>query len=580
MDAELTPGAFSPGLLLDIRQQLEAAAAAMDATLRQGASAPTIGRHGWTAAGFYAATGSLILGGRESHPLLLEAAASALAHLVMQQTAAGKAFTPGAIYATNDPRSDAAGVEDLILTAPVVRGGSLVCFVALTASHQALGRGSLAPMESLREEGVVLPWTRVDRTDGPEEPILSLLAANVLAPTAFLEDLAVQRKALGHGLAVAGQLADEQRGDVLVAAWDALAAGGRRALEKVLGKVEAKELRGRVGPFIVRIRRNGDGFSIALDRPEVGAGLPPPALARAAVRAGLREALAAEAPAVSRLGGWADALLAEIPWEFPSGTPVGLARFLGAQAIAEATLAALAAEFPHLTHTPDGGCPLVDLRGERADKSRYRLRLRLGAGLGASVFGDGMSHAAPAFSPQCLGAVEELEREAPLRVLRLELLPDSAGPGQYRGGLGARLELELLEGRAEIDVLLPGRAAGLGGGMRGRRGRLVLTAPDEGVREVEGPRQATFTLRAGHRLLLESPGGGGWGVPFQRALMRVEEDLARGLVSPDQSRTRYGVVVQPGRLERDDHLTYRLRHYLLGMLTAEDIIAGEEMLDE
>jgi N-methylhydantoinase B len=86
-------------------------------------------------------------------------------------------------------------------------------------------------------------------------------------------------------------------------------------------------------------------------------------------------------------------------------------------------------------------------------------------------------------------------------------------------------------------------------------------------------------LRAGHRLVLETPGGGGWGLAFQRSIMRIEEDLTRALVTPDQSKRRYGVVLKPGTLEKDDHLTYRVRHYLLSTLAAEDIIAGEELLD-
>jgi hypothetical protein len=72
---------------------------------------------------------------------------------------------------------------------------------------------------------------------------------------------------------------------------------------------------------------------------------------------------------------------------------------------------------------------------------------------------------------------------------------------------------------------------------------------------------------------------GGWGLPFQRSIMRVEEDLARDLITRDQSKSRYGVVVKPGSPEKDDHLTYRVRHYLLSTLAVEDIIAGEELLD-
>jgi N-methylhydantoinase B/oxoprolinase/acetone carboxylase alpha subunit len=99
------------------------------------------------------------------------------------------------------------------------------------------------------------------------------------------------------------------------------------------------------------------------------------------------------------------------------------------------------------------------------------------------------------------------------------------------------------------------------------------------MREHAGPAQVSLMLRAGRRLVLESPGGGGWGLPFQRSIMRVEEDLARDLITRDQSRSRYGVVLKPGSPEKDDHLTYRVRHYLLSTLAVEDIIAGEELLD-
>ena len=56
------------------------------------------------------------------------------------------------------------------------------------------------------------------------------------------------------------------------------------------------------------------------------------------------------------------------------------------------------------------------------------------------------------------------------------------------------------------------------------------------------------------------------GIPFQRSIMRLEEDLVRGIVGPDQSRNRYGLVLKPGGLEKDDYLTYRVRHYLLSTL--------------
>jgi N-methylhydantoinase B len=570
-----------PGVLLGVRTQLEEAAHEMDTTLRQAASSAAIGRHGATAAGFYAATGSLIIGGRDSHPFLLEAAAGALSFLAERQSKTGRTFAPDDLYWTNDPRCNAAGLEDLILACPVVRDGRAISFVAIAATHTALGRATLAPVQSLRREGVILPWSQLGHAGVIRAEMLDVLAANTESQTEFLSDLRAQLHALRLGQRVIEALVDQPGPEIIIRVAEVLGQGSRRALEAIVRKLESGSAEGRVSSFTVRITGEEDGMRVSVGVEE-GAFHPPPtaALARAAVRAALREILSAEVPALGAVGGFSDAVRIETPWDASGAdSPVGAARFAGAQEIREAVLAAIADGLPHLTHAPDGGPVLLDIRGERADGSRYRVRLVLSGGLGASVFGDGMTHASPSFHPQSLRSVETIERAVPLRVLRLELCPDSAGPGQYRGGLGASFALDLLEGRAEVDILLPGRPMGLRGGLRGAGARLVLVTPEEGMREQAGPAQVTLMLRAGHRLTLESPGGGGWGLPFQRSIMRIEEDLARGLITRDQSKKRYGVVLKPGSLEKDDHLTYRVRHYLLSTLAAEDIIAGEELLD-
>ena len=183
---------MTPGVLLDVLTQLEEAAHEMDTTLRQAASSVTIGRHGATAAGFYAATGSLIIGGRESHPLLLEAAGEALRYLVDQRSRAGGKFAPDELYWTNDPRCNAAGLEDLILASPMSRNGEVVAFVTLTATHMALGRASLASVHSLRREGLILPWSRLDHSSTMRGEMLEVLAANTETPEEFLLDLQAQ----------------------------------------------------------------------------------------------------------------------------------------------------------------------------------------------------------------------------------------------------------------------------------------------------------------------------------------------------------------------------------------------------
>jgi len=564
-----------------LRLHLEEAAAAMDATFRQAAASASIGRHGNTAAGFYSTTGALLLGGRESHPLLLEAAAEALACLIGGHATSDRPYATGELYLTNDPGCDAAGVEDLVLATPIVRDGRPMAFVALTASHPGLGRATLAPVGHLRREGLILPWMRAGHLGRVHEETATLLAVNSDNAAEFREDLAVQLHALGLGRGALEEALDRFGDDCLRELADVAVAGARRAIQQILGKLESEELVGRAAPFIAGVRRDAPHPRVRIEAlAEIWNHGVTPAMARASVRAALREVVAVESPTLSVLGGLADAVSIEsLLGPTPSSRPTGEARFVGAQLVADAVRAAFARALPHLTHAPDAACLLLDLRGQRDDGSQYRARLGLPGGLGASVLGDGLTHGTSTFSPYRTHGVEDIERALPVQVLRLQILPDSGGPGQYHGGSGVCLELQLLEGRAEVDLLVPGRATGMQGGMRGADARALHVTLREGTREIRGPARATIRMEPGDRLVLESAGGGGWGIPFQRSIMRLEEDLVRGIIGPDQSRNRYGLVLKAGTLDKDDHLTYRVRHYLLSTLAVEDIIAGEELLD-
>jgi N-methylhydantoinase B len=127
-------------------------------------------------------------------------------------------------------------------------------------------------------------------------------------------------------------------------------------------------------------------------------------------------------------------------------------------------------------------------------------------------------------------------------VWRKELRANSGGAGRQRGGLGQTIEIGLSEDAPFImsagtmdRVLFPAR--GREGGMPGAAGSFGLTSG----RRFEGKQK--HTVPAGETLLLELPGGGGYGDPQQREASRVADDVRLGLVSPDVARHEYGVVV-------------------------------------
>ena len=145
--------------------------------------------------------------------------------------------------------------------------------------------------------------------------------------------------------------------------------------------------------------------------------------------------------------------------------------------------------------------------------------------------------------------VEVLESEAPVLVRRFGLLPDSEGPGRYRGGFGLEYELEIrhpsavvvMRGKDRHRFSSWGVAGGRAGAVNGNDS-LLPGAPkrDIGKRTVYRPEL--------HEVIrLWSGGGGGYGDPFTRDPAAVARDVAAGLVSRERAREVYGVALDRRR---------------------------------
>jgi N-methylhydantoinase B len=132
----------------------------------------------------------------------------------------------------------------------------------------------------------------------------------------------------------------------------------------------------------------------------------------------------------------------------------------------------------------------------------------LGGGQGACPDADGPSGVHVAMSNTLNTPVEALELEFPLRVTEYAMRRDSGGAGAHRGGDGVIREVEALEDMT-YSLLTERRRhppPGADGGANGACGRNLVAGE-----EVEP--KASGTLRAGDRLRIETPGGGGHGAP-------------------------------------------------------------------
>lgn len=215
--------------------------------------------------------------------------------------------------------------------------------------------------------------------------------------------------------------------------------------------------------------------------------------------------------------------------------------------------------------TADGcGTRSIFLGGRTTSAGKSYVQYELfGGGSGGRLGKDGVNGTMVNHSNGKIAPVEIIESEFPTRILRFELIPDSGGAGQYRGGLGFLREYEVLEHDARFSLrstkhLIPPR--GMDGGRDGRPGACIVH-PGTAQEQRLPTRYADYPLKAGSRFRLETPGGGGYGSPLLRDPQRVLDDVLDGYVTRDAAEAIYGVVLrqEDGRLVVDESATQAKR---------------------
>ncbi|HRD85836.1 MAG TPA: hydantoinase B/oxoprolinase family protein [Rubrivivax sp.] len=137
---------------------------------------------------------------------------------------------------------------------------------------------------------------------------------------------------------------------------------------------------------------------------------------------------------------------------------------------------------------------------------------------------------------------EMFEQQTPHRLIRHELLPDSAGAGQWRGGLGVETLFEIGSEDTQLVTFGDGDfegAFGLAGGHDAGLNFIRLTYPDG---QVVVPRNKDLISGVPKGTLYHqvASGGGGWGDPTLRDRARLAEEVANGVITPEAARRDYG----------------------------------------
>jgi len=151
--------------------------------------------------------------------------------------------------------------------------------------------------------------------------------------------------------------------------------------------------------------------------------------------------------------------------------------------------------------------------------------------------------------------IEVLENEYPLRVTRYGLRPDTGGAGEYRGGLGIERCIVPLGHSPEFALSLDRHDHtpwGVFGAAPGSGARVTVNGEKIGSRSVG-------VLNPGDEICLCTPGGGGYGDPYQRDPARVLADIVAGKISQARAKQDYGVAISDGDINTEETKQLRSR---------------------
>ncbi len=470
----------------------------------------------------------------------------------------------GDVFVTNDPWLSTGHLFDFTAVTPTFLRGRIVALFACTAHVVDIGGlGFSADARQIYEEGLCIPPMRLASAGTMNESLLEIVAANVREPTQVKGDL--------YSLAACNEIGGRRLLAMMdefdLPSLDALAghvlAHSRRAMLEAIRALPPGTYRHRMTvdgyeapvELVAAMTISGDGIHVDYSDTSLAStrGINVPGCYTEAYTSfGLRCLVA---PAILNNAG----SLSPITVHAPDGTILNAprpcavsARHVVGQMLPDLMFGCLHQALPSgapaegaasLWGMPIyGGHGATDLAPRDGTRARaFTVMGILAGGTGGRPGKDGLSATAFPSRVRCV-PVEITETLSPIVFWRKELRPDSGGAGKHRGGLGQSLEVGTVDGEpfamaaATCDrVLFPAR--GREGGRPGATGRFGLTSGTT----FKG--KQNHTVPGDDRLVLELPGGGGYGDPHHRDPDLVAEDVRHGLVSPEAAARDYGVVM-------------------------------------
>jgi N-methylhydantoinase B len=550
------PNAIDPVTLAVLRGRLEQIADEMDATLYRSAFNPIIAEAHDACHGLYdPLTGDTLVQGKSGLPVFVGAMAFAVRAAMRAALPLG-GMQPGEIWLFNDPYDGGTHANDFKLVKPVFRDGQLACFLASAAHWHDVGGavpGNYNPAATeCWQEAVQIPPVRIVQAGQINPDVLAILRANTRLPDSLWGDLNGQLAALELGERRLHDLYDAYGAPRVAQALQALRDRARLLMRAEIaslpdGRYSYQDILDNDGvrdePLTIALDMTVAGDRLTLDFSRTSPACAGPVnISRATAVAACYVALKHLFPEVPANAGVLDA----VDIVLPDGLLITAQRPRPVGGYTETILrmidvmfcAAAQADPQRAMAQAYGTINALSISGLRSDAARLGQRWVMfsffGGGHGAHAGGDGLSHGNAPISTATIPPLEILEAAYPVRFTEWSLRVDSGGDGQFRGGLGAVYEIELLEDSAQAFIFGErGRAAphGIAGG--GSAALNVFRYHSQGAWHTPpmASKMLGIQLQRGDRVRLETPGGGGYGPPALRSAEQRAADQAQGYVS-------------------------------------------------
>ena len=427
---------------------------------------------------------------------------------------------PGDVIVTNDPWIGTGHLPDINMAMPIFRERELIAFAgSITHVPDIGGRLWNIGIRELFEEGLQIPPLKLMAGGEPDPTLVSLIQQNVRIPEQTMGDIWAQISACRMIERQLHHLIDETGIDVETLGAE-LRVRSEAAMRAAIRAIPDGNYHSRVEndgfekPIVIACRLNVRGDELLLDfsgsSPQLARSVNvTPSYAFAYSAFALKCILSPEIP--NNEGSFQPIKLHAPPGSIlnPSYPAPVSARHTTGQLTVPAVMMALALAVPERAHAPSG-CPDVNfsMSGEHRGQRYASINFQNG-GLGASTDENGLS--ATSYPSNVSNTpIELMETLIPMRVLRRQIRPGSGGRGARRGGDGITLEMEFVGDSPGVASFLVTRRrtapAGILGGGPGASSRLTLNG-----KPIDAARH--WVLEAGDRVLIQTPGGGGYGTP-------------------------------------------------------------------